>query len=333
MSSAQAYHDAVRAFRRGEVERAVDRLAAIEETGDFRRERHEWLAKALDEDRSADIHAALLLHTELAFERLSTLPPGVNPLRPPAALSVQLDAVERIHNAIRRLPSHRGFLRTWYLLWEAYRQTHPLTTYPPKCEYLLRALESFPDDGELLLAMGSRYEQRWWLQADNAHRVTAGRTRAGVEFLRSAREFLQKSVKARPAPSEALMRLSRVLILLGELDEAAAILARFQQVREGPAFQYLAFLFEGDLHERRGNLSAAARAYDNALKLVNVPQSARVARAHVAHALGERRDAASHVIAAMQSPLTQSDPYWWYVRGQAWRLEFYLSRTRGLVSE
>jgi tetratricopeptide (TPR) repeat protein len=180
--------------------------------------------------------------------------------------------------------------------------------------------------------MGARYELSWWLFQENAHHGVNGRGSADG-LLRTARDYFRKSVRNTPTPSESVMRLSRVLTLLGDLDAAGSEIEKFKAVSEGPAFRYLGLLFEGDLLERRGNLAAAARAYDQAIGLVSVPQSALIARAHVAYVLGERRDAAARVATAMALSPKQSDPWWWYIRGMSWRVNFYLASTRRMVKQ
>jgi tetratricopeptide (TPR) repeat protein len=330
-ADAQAYNEHVQAYRRGERDRAVAGVASPEA---LRQELQDWLAQALRSEREDDLNAALLLHTEAAFQQLVETTPMTGGIMPPRPVLLHFAIIERIHDALRARPAHRPFLRAWYLLWEALRQSHPLVSYPADSDYLLlRALVMFPEDGELLLAMGSRYELSWWQWTENSHRDVTGSTSLGVQALARARQYLQRSVRAAQVPSEARMRLSRVLTLLGELDAAADELAKFKTLDEVPVFRYLGLLFEGDIFERRGNLPAAARAYDQAIGLVALPQSALVARAHVAYALGERPEAATRVRTAMTLTATQADPWWWYIRGQSWRLDFYLTRARKMVQQ
>jgi tetratricopeptide (TPR) repeat protein len=325
IAGAQTYDDVIRAYRHGEFDRAVADVGAIVESIDGKAEREAWLRKAAREKRGADVSAALLLHTEVAFERLAlTGPPGRG------SMPVHFDIVDSIYGALRPLPERRAFLRIWYLLWESLRQS--IGGERPLRDYLEDGLDMFPGDSELLLAMGARYELSWWAFRENSHHAVNGRGSA-AGLLRTARDYLRKSVRSTPTPSESVMRLARVLTQLGELDAAASEVEKFKTVGEGPAFRYLGLLFEGDLLERRGNLAAAARAYDQAIGLVAVPQSALIARAHVAYALGERRDAAARVATAMDLTPKQSDPWWWYIRGMSWRVNFYLATTRKMVQQ
>jgi tetratricopeptide (TPR) repeat protein len=282
---------------------------------------------AVRQKRAGDLKAALMLHTEVAFGRLALT--GV-PDR--TWLPIHFAVVDSVHGALRALPQQRAFLRLWYLLWESLRQSNPIWIDRSQADYLETGLDLFPEDSEMLLAMGARYELRWWYWQQNSHHGVDGKGSA-ENLLRTARDYLRKSARSAPTPSESVMRLSRVLTQLGELDAATSELEKFKAVGEGPAFQYLGLLFEGDLLERRGNLPAAARAYDQAIGLVGVPQSALVARAHVAYALGERREAAARVASAMALTHKQSDPWWWYIRGMSWRINFYLAATRKMVQQ
>ena len=326
-ADAQTYEQLIRAYRRGEFDSAVMVMSALIESAERRREREDWLNLAVKEQRGADLAAALMLHTEVAFSRVAFTGPPESSNMP-----VHFVIVDFIYDALRPLPDRRTFLRNWYLLWESLRQSNPVWINRGRADYLRRGLDMFPDDSELLLAMGARYELAWWaLQENSHHRVDGGGS--AESLLRSARDYLRKSSRSPQPTSETNLRLSRVLTLLGELDAASAELERFKTVREGPVLQYLGLLFEGDLLERRGNLTAAARAYDQAVALVGVPQSALIARAHLAYVLGERRDAAAAVVTAMGLSEKQSDPWWWYIRGMSWRAIFYLDRGRRMVRQ
>jgi hypothetical protein len=96
-------------------------------------------------------------------------------------------------------------------------------------------------------------------------------------------------------------------------------------------FEYLAGLFEGDFHERSGNRKAAAAAYERASALAIVPQSALLAQAHVAHLDGRREDALRLTVEAFSANRVESDPWWNFVRGLAWRFEAYLTDARAVV--
>ena len=80
---------------------------------------------------------------------------------------------------------------------------------------------------------------------------------------------------------------------------------------------------KGDLHERKGDRAAAAAAYDRAIALVDAPQSAFVAKAHLAHLDGRRAEAAQTAALVLSGNVKGADPWWPFIRGQAWRFDAY----------
>ena len=135
-----------------------------------------------------------------------------------------------------------------------------------------------------------------------------------------------------PKESEARLRLIHVLLELNDLTDASRVLAEHDWTPDGAAFEYLARLFEGDLHERRGNRPAAAAAYDRAIALVAMPQAAAGrARPISRTSMDERSQAAATVTPALATRSDQSDPWWPYIRGQAWRFESYLKIAHSMV--
>ncbi len=83
--------------------------------------------------------------------------------------------------------------------------------------------------------------------------------------------------------------------------------------------------------ERRGDAKGAVAAYDRAIALVAMPQSARVAKTHALHLDGQRSEAAEAAIDALTERKDQSDPWWFYLGGLAWRFEPYLKVARSMV--
>ena len=223
------------------------------------------------------------------------------------------------------------FLRSWYLLWESFRQVHVDQSLPLDLDFLAEALDAFPNDAQILLAAGSRHQLTWWMSLENAQRDPDGEPPSIRKFLMEARGYLRRSVKADAKESEARLRLVNVLLELNDLEDVPGLLTGHNWTADGPAFEYLARLFEGDLHERRGDRPAAAAAYDRAIGLVAVPQSAQVARAHVAHLEGQRAQAAALVTPALANRDDRMDPWWPYIRGQAWRFDSYLKLAHAMV--
>jgi hypothetical protein len=224
-----------------------------------------------------------------------------------------------------------SFLRSWYLLWESFRQVHVNQSIPFELDFLADALDAFPNDSQMLLAAGARHQLTWRMSLENAQRDPDGEPPSLRKLLMEARSYLRRSLKANAKESEARLRLVDVLLELNDLEDVAGLLSGHNWPADGPTFEYLARLFEGDLHERRGDRPAAAAAYDRAIGLAAVPQSAQVARAHIAHLEGQRAQAAALVTPALANRDDRMDPWWPYIRGQAWRFESYVKLAHATV--
>jgi Tetratricopeptide repeat len=237
----------------------------------------------------------------------------------------------RLHDALKTIDRRSKFLRGWYLLWESVHQTYIGRPMPHTLDFLADALRAFPDDAEIQLAAGARWELAWVLMLDNP-RVDPRRPRAVVAAtLARARDHLRRSLALDASDLEARLRLIRVLLESNDVDGAAKILADGRWVGIEPAFAYLARLFEGAIRERQGDYRAAAQAYGAAIPHMAQAQSARVARSHLAHLTGARAEAAALALDATSSATEQNDPWWVYSRGLTWRVENYLERQRHMV--
>ena len=178
----------------------------------------------------------------------------------------------------------------------------------------------------LLLALGATEEMGWSRhQEEDAPAYVDG-------DLKEAERLYRQALLISPELVEARLRLGRVLALRRD-DEAVKTLDQIGEAIETP-FQYLARLFEGDLHEPAGKLSEAERQYLAAVILMPQSQSAFMALAHVRHAQGARAQSAQDVrvtTGARGVPDT-ADPWFWYARGTAWRGPRYLEDLRKMIA-
>ena len=313
-------------YRAGNIDAALDHIAALSKSSAFAREKQAWINTATRRKDVRNLEGALMLQTEALFVAWNQ----ADQFRATVSPALLQDA-KRLHHAVEAVAPKSPFIRGWYLLIESFYQGKSCLSVPMLSVYLHRALESFPGDAELLLAAGSRYELMWWFAADNPQRHPSGRAGLFVDQLHRARTFLRQSVASRVVIDEALLRLARVLAALGDLDEAATHLKRYLSVVSDGSARYMGHLVLGDLHERRGDRRSAAAAYQAAIAGVPVAQSARLAAAYLAHAEGNRAESAQEVVRAMSEPLTNADPWWWYVRGRWWRFERDLKGMRAQV--
>ena len=322
------YDDLVRLYRSGSFERASSELHFLSIAKFDEELLNDWARAARREERRDDLAAALMMHTEVIFDEI-----GADPARLRFNLAVRKHdrAINGLHQQLHGFSRNTPLLRTWYLMWEAFRQGFAIAGNAPISDYLDDGLNAFPDDSDMLLSAGARSELMWWGAAQNPQRDPAGRSRSGENLLNEARRYLQKSVEANPKAIEARIRLGRVLVLLGRFDAAGEQLTGPSQSGQ-PAFEYLRLLFLGDLRERQNDPAGALVAYEEAIGLTPSPQSARLAAAQVSHSMGRRTDAARVAMQAMNTPMTENDPWWGYQRGQSWRLGYYLKVGRGLVA-
>jgi hypothetical protein len=321
------YDDLVRLYRSGSFERASSELRFLSIDKFDEQLLTDWARAARREERRDDLAAALMMHTEVIFDEVAADPTR---LRFNLAVRKHDRAITAIHQQLHGFSRNTPLLRTWYLMWEAFRQGFSMEGNSPLSDYLDDGLNAFPDDSDMLLSAGGRNELTWWNAAQNPQRDPSDRSRAGENLLNDARRYLQKSVDANPKAIEARIRLGRVLMLLGRYDAAGEQLTGPSQSGQ-PAFEYLRLLFLGDLRERQNDPAGAIVAYEEAIGLTPSPQSARLAVAEVSHSMGRRTDAARVAIQAMSTPSNENDPWWGYQRGQWWRLGYYLKVGRGLV--
>ena len=316
----------VRLYRTESIDRAVDGLAEFVVLKRSRAAARIWLnGPAPGADRRAQLEAGLMLYSE-ALGRV-----WWNELHPDGPATPYISTLIDLHERLSDLDSDSPFLRNWYLYWESFGHAVVNRPLPPALNFLDDALRAFPNDSDVLMAAGSRFELRWWFADENRHRDPRPSEAANDGLLVRARDYLRRGVAADPTHIEARLRLVRVLLELNDLDAASQAVATPHWSSPDPTMAYLASLFEGELRQRQGNYQAAVRAYESAIAKSSQAQSARVARAHLEHAIGSRAQAAAFVIEGVSAISTDNDPWWVYTRGQVWHFDGHLRRLRLMV--
>jgi tetratricopeptide (TPR) repeat protein len=319
------YASLLAAYKKGDVEGAVAGVKRQTSSAQWTKTLTDWVADRRRSKDVASLELALMLHTEAAITGFGE----------GAALSLsgwlnQLGAVRRVFVALRALAPRSPFMRNWHLLWESVVQGAGFSPISMTADYLSIALEDFPNDADVLLSAGCRYEWLWWIGSANTRRHPSGGS-SSDKHLRTAVDMLRRSVRADPAAHEPRLRLGRVLFLLDDLDAAESELRQLASPAVEPGLRYLALLFLGEVLEHRGDTAAALTAYGTAIGLVQVDQSARVAAAQLAHREGRRTEAAEEIGRALVIPAAGFDPWWVYLRGQWWRFEDRLTTGQSMV--
>ena len=191
----------------------------------------------------------------------------------------------------------------------------------------------FPDDSQILLAAGSRHELD---VVDVARECPAGSGQGTaldqeVPDARRATTFAAASTPIRTNPRHGCA-WPTCSSSSNDLDDVPGVLSEHDWTADDPAFEYLARLFEGDLHERRGDTAGGRgglRPGDRPRRRAAVgPRRAR-RMSRTSRASARRRPRL--VTPALANRDDRIDPWWPYIRGQAWRFDAYLKIARAMV--
>jgi len=257
--------------------------------------------------RTAVLHTDIAVSESLALaasDRLGFAPKASLHFGVAMALIDEL----RLRDRRSRLP------REWYVAVGAFLQEH--RDIVSGGLFLNRALSFFPNDAQLATMSGALNE----FLASSAVQDTLGfrydpRFRS-VRFddergyLRSARADLRRAIDADPSNVEARVRLGRVLIRLGDYQQALSSLAPGVDAKAPPRLRYYAWLFNGQAHESLGHLEDARNAYRQAAALFPNAPSAMIASAALAWRSGEQPESAAVVSRALSTASrTASDPW------------------------
>jgi|CXWL01.1.fsa_nt_gi tetratricopeptide (TPR) repeat protein len=179
---------------------------------------------------------------------------------------------------------------TWRAEWDA-------------CMHQARAwsrtgLNLFPEDPDLRLALGVTHEKAARLGTGDPERP-----------LREARRELSLAVNSASVRQLAGVHLGRVLWRLGFADESQRTLEAVVAEGGDDRLLYLAHVFLGQVHERKGRAELATMAFRRALQIMPHGQAAAVGLAHSLLVQGDTTGAASAAERALSSTEPSPDPY------------------------
>jgi tetratricopeptide (TPR) repeat protein len=213
-----------------------------------------------------------------------------------------LRAAQRI---LELIPNEAAFERDWMLTVAYYFHGKDLSV---SLNQLKEADRRFPDDAEILLALGVTYETSASVDHDRG-------------MLKNAEDYYRKAIKINSDLPEAHLRLGKVLLDRGgdRLEESKQELEWVVQKASDPYLLHLAHLFLGDLHKERGNLEAAIERYHAAVECEPRWQAAYILLSYALRAIGEWSSSRDVMERALRLPVTDAtyvDGYRLYSRGQ-----------------
>jgi tetratricopeptide (TPR) repeat protein len=230
-------------------------------------------------------------------------------------LEVARDLLDRVAERCsdRPAPSRDAWIGDWY----AASLAHQLTTQQFDVRHVIRALDLFPDDADMLALAGATHEalSTPLMQSaigndrDLRDRV---RVRSQAGELERAEELLQKAIQRNERLAEARLRLANVLGLRGKHDEAVRHLERtVADAGDDRQLAYYAYLLHGRELEATGKGREAQAAYEQAARLYGTARAPRMAISQLLMASGDQA-AAMTILERLVRDETAEDPWWEY---------------------
>ncbi len=188
----------------------------------------------------------------------------------------------------------------------------------PAMEFFEEALERFPEDPEVLLAVGSMFE-------------AVGRLEDDKSKLEKAAELYRQCVAEAPDLAEGRLRLGATYLALGYGEDAATELTWVLTNGQDPYLVYLAGIFLGDHHKIEGRWYEAIIAYESAANTKPEWQVACLCLSHAVQRSGNRSRAGGMMKKCLELPAKTEkyeDGWWRYHLGQSHRVEDLLEQWR-----
>lgn len=215
---------------------------------------------------------------------------------------------------IRRIPQPGEFERRWHL---AAFSVLGGAIDPDNLElhvlHVKQHLKQFPVEPRLAFERALASELR---AADVFTRRKVSASEVEERNAEAAKRYREATSSADAAvQAEAWLRLGRVELARGRLDEAMSALDQAEPMLSDPALKYLARLFRGMTLERLKQPDAARKAFESALGLNPGAHAATTALASLLFRTGERAEADKLMSALMARSQPVTDPWWFYWPG------------------
>lgn len=131
--------------------------------------------------------------------------------------------------------------------------------------------------------------------------------------LENAARWLRESIAADPSSELSRLHLARVHVLRANQDDGGKML-RDLDASGDTDISYLATMFLGAMHQRRGRHAEAEQMYRRAIEKVPAAQSAYVALSEVLQKLGRGDDSRDVLMGMLRTPaVKRTEPWWWYL--------------------
>lgn len=256
------------------------------------------------------LRSAALMQTAAALKCFETKAGEAAVVHLGAAVSLLKYASERLPFASQWTYAVSRLLRSWNLTADAER-------------VLEMGRELVPVDPLILYESGVLQEMfaTHWQTAQGQPHARTMHDVAPLDGIRGnrearldqARRWLSGSVTADPSNHMARLHLGRVLMMRGDDDEALRLLERVRDETSDRAMAYLALMFAGAVHERKGLLDQATAAYRQAIERFPEGHSVYIALSEVLNAAGQGDEAR----AVLSKVLTEAkdkrrEPWSWY---------------------
>ncbi len=215
--------------------------------------------------------------------------------------------------SIQPAPAADPWVRDWYGASLAYQ----LSRGRFEVAHVLRAVELFRDDSDLLALGGASHEAlaapqfQAALGSDRDLRDRLQVLTASGELGRSE-DLLRRALQKNDALVEARIRLGNVFGLRGKHAEAARELERaVSGAGEDRLLAYYARMLHGRELDASGNRRAARTAYEQAQRLFPTAQAPQLALSQLLRGSGDARMAVSILDRLVEPSNEQADDPWW----------------------
>jgi tetratricopeptide (TPR) repeat protein len=279
----------------------------------------------LRQERLRRLKLTLLVHTEAALRVTAPGPLGDQ-------LAIARGWVTLLRDLVKdEWEGQERFVRNWFLVIASHLQRADQLRYLK--EHVTSGLELFRNDPELLLARGSISEGEAHVaivdRSLSAEVYKSGFIEQWRNFMSAAGRDYQEAARNHPDLHEATLRWGRINRHLGDRRAARRALGQVASSDAPTPLKYLARIFLGELSELEQQPADAVTEYEAALALVPSAQAPMLALSRLCDAAADDRCASQWLQRSLDATRrNRVDPWWHYLRGQAWMVEGRLARLR-----